>query len=83
MRLDHLLSKEHHEEHSNSWGVGRDGIVRCSGAGRVHNNTIVSLETGKIAGTLLGPETTPQAPVFLGVVLSRHFGGGVWCLVIG
>ena len=58
MRLDHLLSKEHHEEHSNSWGVGRDGIVRCSGAGRVHNNMSSGLKS-EAAGTLLGPEATP------------------------
>jgi hypothetical protein len=83
VRLDHLLSKEHHEEHSNSWGVGRDGIVRCSGAGRVHNNNSSDFQMSETAGTLLGPEATPLVPCLLGVVLSRHFGGGVWCLVIG
>jgi hypothetical protein len=58
VRLDHLLSKEHHERHPEWWGVGREGVVRCSGGDRVHNNKVLGLR-GKAAGTLLGPEATP------------------------
>ena len=63
MRLDHLLSKEHHEKHLHREGVSRDGVVRCSGADRVHNNKFPCPALwwggGMAAGTLLGPETTP------------------------
>jgi len=85
VRLDHLLSKEHHEEHSNSWGVGRDGIVRCSGAGRVHNNNSSDWKSGA-AGTLLGPEATPLVPggIQVGVVPPFWWWGvvfGNWIVV--
>jgi hypothetical protein len=77
VRLDHLLSKEHHEKHPDWWGVGRVGVVRCSGGDRVRNNECpVPLGGGsKAAGTLLGPETTPRCrwPVWLVIgVLSLH-----------
>jgi hypothetical protein len=59
------------------------------GVGLVHDNNLLPCcpvwgGGPEIAGTLLGPETTPQGRGEIHVVvLSRHFGGGVWCLVIG
>ena len=79
MRLDHLLSKEHHEKRpASSWGVSREGVGGCSGAHRVHNSNV-------LPDTLLGPEATPGAVVGWLVVwvVVAPLGGGVWCLVIG
>ena len=85
MRLDHLLSKEHHEKGEAS-GLARAvrSPVVCSGRGFGAQQQW-SFQTGRIAGTLLGPEATPQvvATVVVMVVVSLHLGGGVWCLVIG
>ena len=82
MRLDHLLSKEHHEKRpATSWGVSREGVGRCSGVHRVRNNNFFCFRRGKAAGTLLGPETTPGPLVGGGVV--APLGGGVWWLICG
>lgn len=35
MRLDHLLSKEHHERHPNKWGASREGFSSVVDEGRV------------------------------------------------
>ena len=82
MRLDHLLSKEHHEKGS---GAGSDpsrvGVVRCSGANRVHSN-IRRLRDSRIAGTLLGPETTPGPVGWVGVVAPSWWWGVVFDLWI-
>ena len=67
MRLDHLLSKEHHEKHSNWWSDSREGFSSVVDEGRVHNNIRFFLSGtfglggggSRIAGTLLGPEATP------------------------
>ncbi len=55
MRLDHLLSKEHHEKHPSWWGVSRVESDACSGRGLGASNDVEN----KTAGTLLGPEATP------------------------
>jgi hypothetical protein len=72
VRLDHLLSKEHHEKHSNWWSVSREGFSSVVDEGRVHNNR-------QSPDTLLGPETTVGRKFR---VVSLHLGGGVWCLSI-
>ena len=79
MRLDHLLSKEHHEKAFAS-GEGRAVKESCAVVAPAGcATTIVFFKTGKAAGTLLGPETT------LGLfrVVSPRLGGGVWCLICG
>ncbi|GAB4932643.1 hypothetical protein MAHJHV55_54140 [Mycobacterium avium subsp. hominissuis] len=38
MRLDHLLSKEHHEKHPNWWGASREGFPSVVDGGRVRNS---------------------------------------------
>ena len=71
MRLDHLLSKEHHEKRpASSWGVSREGVGGCSGAHRVHNSNV-------LPDTLLGPEATS-----LGVVAPSWWWGVVFDLWI-
>jgi hypothetical protein len=52
VRLDHLLSKEHHEKHPNWWGVSREGFSSVVGGGLVRDNK-------EKPDTLLGPEATP------------------------
>ena len=84
MRLDHLLSKEHHEK-SEALGLAR--AVRSwwpvVGAGLVRNNESSFLQRHETADTLLGPEATPLGLKRFGWALSLHLGGGVWCLFIG
>ena len=82
MRLDHLLSKEHHEKGEAS-GLARAVRSRASvvGAGLVRNNESSSFSrAAESLNTLLGPETTP------GVVLIPGEGLGRCCcsiLVVG
>lgn len=86
MRLDHLLSKEHHEKVS---ALGGSRAVKepgaCSGH-RLGATTTFPFPFGgvgaRLLGALLGPETTP-GPRLVGVVLLPRFGGGVWCLSVG
>ena len=53
MRLDHLLSKEHHENASRiGWGVSQEESAPVVGVGWVHDNE-------QSADTLLGFEATP------------------------
>jgi hypothetical protein len=73
VRLDHLLSKEHHEKRPRWGGVSRVESVVCSGRGLGAVNNISRLPGflvggGGIAGTLLGPEATPCG---LGVLSPR------------
>ena len=84
MRLDHLLSKEHHEKHPPLVGVwavrSRSPVV---GGGWVHNNKSCRFDDSGIAGTLLGPEATP-GPVMVGVVAPSWWWGvvfGNWIVV--
>ena len=91
MRLDHLLSKEHHEKGAASGACsGREESLLCSGAGLVRNNKSPPafwVGAAESLNTLLGPETTPvlKDPGWSGdgPVVSLHLGGGVWCLFIG
>jgi hypothetical protein len=55
VRLDHLLSKEHHVMHP-VVGCGREESLLVVGGGWVH---LFFCGEGKTAGTLLGPEATP------------------------
>jgi hypothetical protein len=90
VRLDHLLSKEHHEKGEAS-GLARAVRSRAPvvGAGLVHNNEspllsghfcVLKTWAAESLNTLLGPETTP------GVVLIPGEGLGRCCcsiLVVG
>ena len=69
MRLDHLLSKEHHEKHSNWWSVSREGFSSVLGEGRVRDNK-------ETPDTLLGPEATPS--LFKGVAPPSWWWGVVF-----
>ena len=83
MRLDHLLSKEHHERHLHSGGVSREESARCSGGGFGAQQTCP--RWGRLAGrgreslnTLLGCEATgPRSRTWFGervVALSWWWG---------
>jgi hypothetical protein len=83
VRLDHLLSKEHHEKHSNWWGVSREEPGVCSGYG-LGAQQQSSFYVSKAAGTLLGPETTPGPVGWVGVVAPSWWWGvvfGNWIVV--
>jgi hypothetical protein len=81
VRLDHLLSKEHHEKSAASPSCSsREESVPVVGVGLVHNNIGPCFGDSDSAGTLLGPEATP--------VLSRALrgfgsGGCRFILVVG
>jgi hypothetical protein len=72
VRLDHLLSKEHHENASRiGWGVSQVESAPVVGVGWVQYNE-------PTANTLLGFEATP----FFGVVASSWWWGVVFELWI-
>jgi hypothetical protein len=79
VRLDHLLSKEHHEKGSGTGSdLSREGVVRCSGGDRVQQQQESFSKDGKAAGTLLGPETTPGPVSGLCCRPVLVVGCGVW-----
>ena len=94
MRLDHLLSKEHHEvwagpQRADSpvpngfvgWAAPVVGVVLVHGKQSSRDGVLFLAPPN----TLLGFETTSLLflDCGLGGVLLLRFGGGVWCLICG
>ena len=99
MRLDHLLSKEHHDvwvgpqvavsgvsDGFVGWAASVVGVVRVRDKQSNRDGVFLVLPD-----TLLGFETTGLCPLWFGGwprgggvgVLLPCFGGGVWCLICG